>query len=68
MNIVTLAECKERFLKICREQIDRPGLDGLIDWLEKSDYNIVGADIIRNQLNIAYEGQKISKVRHILKS
>ncbi|MBO5745026.1 MAG: hydrolase [Clostridia bacterium] len=37
-KVLNIAECKERFLKICREQIDRPGLDGLIDWLEKSDF------------------------------
>ena len=35
-KVLNIAECKERFLKICREQIDRQGLDGLLDWLEKS--------------------------------
>lgn len=37
-KVLNIAECKERFLKICRDQINRPGLDGLIDWLEKSDF------------------------------
>ncbi|MBE6544400.1 MAG: hydrolase [Ruminococcaceae bacterium] len=31
-------ENKERFLKICREEINRPGLENLIEWLEKSDF------------------------------
>ena len=52
----------EEITRLYKKQLE------VFDWLEKSDYNIAGADIIRNQLNIAYEGQKISKVRHILKS
>ena len=29
---------KERFLEICEQKIHREGLDGLLDWLEKSDF------------------------------
>ena len=37
-QVLNVAECKERFLKICREKINRPGLENLIEWLEKSDF------------------------------
>lgn len=29
---------KTRFLEICMEHIRRPGIDNLLDWLEKSDF------------------------------
>lgn len=29
---------KQEFIKICREKIQRPGLDALLDWLEHSDF------------------------------
>ena len=52
----------EEITKLYKKQLE------LFDWLEKSEYKIAGADVIRNQLELAYESKKISKVRHILKS
>ena len=40
----------------------------VFQWLKGSEYNIAGVDLIRNQLTDAFEKQKFSKVRHILKS
>ena len=31
-------ETKERFIKICREEIHRDGINELLDYLEKSDF------------------------------
>ena len=33
-----ISENKKKFLKICREEIHREGLENLISWLEKSDF------------------------------
>ena len=37
-QVLNIAQCKERFLNICRSEINRPGLENLIEWLEKSDF------------------------------
>ncbi len=34
---------KERFLAICNSEIHREGLDGVLDWLEKSDFFVAPA-------------------------
>lgn len=33
-----IKEIKDRFIKICREEIHRDGIDELLDYLEKSDF------------------------------
>ena len=38
---------KERFLEICKNEIHREGLDGLLDWLEKSDFFEAPAKVLR---------------------
>ena len=35
-----ISENKTRFVALCREKISRKGLDGLLDYLEKSDFYI----------------------------
>ena len=48
-----IQENKERFLKICRENIKREGVENLIEWLEKSDFFVAPAS---NRYHLCYEG------------
>lgn len=41
--MTNIEENKERFLKICRENIHRDGIEDLLDWLCKSDFFVAPA-------------------------
>ena len=61
---------KEQFLKICQDNIKRPGIDKLLDWLDKSDFYIAPASskyhgsyaggLLEHSLNVYHELKRIS--------
>lgn len=41
--MIDIEKNKERFIEICNTKIHRPGLDKLLEWLERSDFYIAPA-------------------------
>ena len=63
---------KDQFIGICREFIKRPGIDRLMEWLEKSDFYTAPAStkyhgayaggLLEHSLNVYHELRRISSV------
>lgn len=57
-----MSKYKDRFIEICRDKITRNGIDGLLDWVESTDFYIAPAStrfhysikegLVRHSLNV----------------